>query len=103
MTQPTYKVIILEEAKVDIKDARSYYRRVLRTLSTRFFGDVKNTVADIKIHPFSFGFRFASFRTANLSVFPYQVHYIIDEANAVIIIFAVLHAYRDPDFIQSRF
>jgi hypothetical protein len=103
MKPTVYKVIILEEAKADIKEARSYYRRVLRTLSTRFFSDVKNTVVEIKSHPFSFGFRFPDFRTANLSVFPYQVHYIIDEANAVLIIFAVLHAYRDPDFILSRF
>jgi len=64
MKPTVYKVIILEEAKADIKEARSYYRRVLRTLSTRFFVDVKNKVAEIKSHPFSFGFRFPDFQNS---------------------------------------
>ncbi len=98
-----YKVIILDEAKDDIAATRSYYRKILNSLSKRFTADVKSAVTEIRTHPFTFGFRFDKFRTANLKIFPYQVHYVIDEENSAIIIFAVLHAYRDPDFIKTRF
>jgi len=86
-----YKVIILDEAKTDIVESRTFYRKILKSLGKRFTADVKSTVAEIKSHPFTFGFRFNNFRTANLSVFPYQVHYIIG-GDLIIIIFAVLHA-----------
>jgi plasmid stabilization system protein ParE len=95
-----FEVLILEEAKFDIKEARIYYKSILPSLSKRFTSDLKNTIGNICSHPETFGFRFNEFRTANLSIFPYQVHYII--AESTIIIFAVLHAYRDPTFISSR-
>lgn len=97
-----YKVIILEEAKADIKEGRSYYRKILKSLSKRFTADVRYTVAEIKNHSFAYGFRSDNFRAANLSVFPYQVHYFISEEDVTVIIFAVLHAYRDPEFIKTR-
>lgn len=103
MKQLKYKVIILDEAKDDIIEAKIYYKKILKKLSIRFAADVKSAVSEIRINPLIFGFRFEKFRTANLSVFPYQVHYILDEANATILIFAVLHAYRNPDFIKIRF
>ncbi len=102
MKQMVYKTVILEEAKEDIKKARAYYRKILKSLSKRFTADIKEIVAKIRNKPFNFGFRFDEFRTANLSVFPYQIHYIVDEANSTIIIFAVLHAYRDPNFVELR-
>ncbi len=65
-----YRVIILDEAKADIIEARTYYRKILKSLSNRFTTDVKSPVSVIKNRPFTFGFRFDKFRTANLSVFP---------------------------------
>jgi plasmid stabilization system protein ParE len=97
-----FKVLILEEAKRDIKEARTYYKKIFPSLSKRFTADLKNTITGIQDRPFSWGFRFDKFRTANFSVFPYQVHYVIVEVDRSIVIFAVLHSYRNPDFIQAR-
>lgn len=96
-----YKVVILQEAKADIKEAKAYYRSILKILNKRFTEDIKNTVTKIKNNPAAFGFRYDHFRTANLPVFPYQIHFFIDDRNSIVIIFAVLHAFRDPDFIKS--
>jgi hypothetical protein len=72
-----YEVVILEDAKSDIKEARVYYRKNLPALSKRFTSDTKNVVAKIKSNPLIFGLKFNEFRTANLSVFPYQIHLLL--------------------------
>jgi plasmid stabilization system protein ParE len=97
-----YKVIILDEAKVDIIEARHYYTKILKSLGKRFTTDVRSTVAKIRTYPLTFGYRFNNFRTANLSIFPYQVHYIINKGNSTIIIFAILHASRDSETVKKR-
>ncbi len=91
-----------DETKIDVKEARTHYQSILRVLSTRFTNDFKNTINKIKLNPFTFGYRFNEFRTANFAVFPYQVHYVIDKNSSTIIIFAVLNAYRNPQFVSSR-
>lgn len=97
-----HKILILPEAKLDILEGRKYYSSILKSLGKRFREDIKSTIAVIKKRPLTFGYRFEFFRTANLGVFPYQVHYLINDEDGSIIIFAVLHAHRNPDFIQSR-
>ena len=97
-----YKVILMEEAGADIIEARSYYKSLVIGLEKRFKLDLKKIINKLEENPYIFGFRFSEFRTVNLPIFPYQIHYKILEENKTIIIFAVLHAYRDPNFIKSR-
>ena len=96
------QVYLLEEAQIDVWDAIDYYNSVLPGLGKRFLLDFKNTVKKIKTNPFSFGSRHESFRTANFKIFPYQIHYLIQESDLKIILFAVLHGFRSPNYIKSR-
>jgi hypothetical protein len=41
-------------------------------------------------------------RTAVLNVFPFMIHYSIDEPRKTIIVAAVLHTSRDPEAWKSR-
>ena len=97
-----YKIFIIEGAKLDIKDSRTHYRSIYKSLGKRFTADLKRVVKTISTSPLTFGFRFNDFRTANLNIFPYQLHFMVEEETHSNIIFAVLHAHRDPDFIKSR-
>lgn len=98
----SYKILILPEAKIDIIEGKLFYKSILQSLGKRFTADVRRTVSNLKKRPLTYGSRFDSFRMANLDIFPYQVHYIIEGENSTVIIFAVLNAYRDPNFIKSR-
>ncbi len=96
------QVYLLEEAQLDIWEAKSYYDAVVPGLGKRFLLDFIHTVQKIKANPFSFGFRHEQFRPANFKIFPYQIHYLIQEAELNIILFAVLHGFRNPNYIKSR-
>jgi hypothetical protein len=100
--QSKLQVYLLEEAQMDVRVAQDYYNAVLPGLGKRFLLDFKLTVKKIKTNPFSFGSRHESFRTANFKIFPYQIHYLIQEADLKIILFAVLHGFRNPNYIKGR-
>ncbi len=97
-----YKILFLNQAKEDVHQARMYYNDTLPKLGTRFRADLRAVIYSIAENPYSNGFRFENFRTSNLTIFPYQVHYIIEEDLRNVIVFAVLHAQRDPGFISRR-
>ena len=96
------QVYLLEEAQLVVWETKSYYDAVLPGLGKRFLLDFKHTVQKIKANPFSFGYRHEQFRTANFKIFPYQIHYLIQEEDFKIILFAVLHSFRNPNYIKNR-
>ncbi len=98
----SYRVLFLNEAREDIKEAISYYHSLMPDLAKRFRQDLKSIVFLLQKRPKTFGFRYQAFRTVNLQVFPYQLHYQIDEKRHQVVVFAVLHGYRDPDFIKQH-
>lgn len=97
-----YQVLFLNEAKDDILEARTYYKSLLKGLEVRFKLDLSRIINKLQENPHMYGFRLEEFRTANLSIFPYQIHYKIDETNKTIRVFAILHANRNPDLITTR-
>jgi hypothetical protein len=46
--------------------------------------------------------RYKNVRTAVLNMFPFLVHYTIDERNKTIVVSAVLHTSRNPKLWESR-
>ena len=98
-----HKILLLSHSKDDIRDAKNYYNTVVPLLGKRFIGDLRTTLDIIQRNPFIYGSRIEGFRTANLKIFPYQVHYLIEEASRTVAIFAVLNAHRDPGNISGRF
>lgn len=91
-----YKVIILPAAKQDIKEAADWYNSRQIGLGKRFTNQVREKVNLIKQNPYSYTNRYEEVRTAVLDVFPFMIHYSIDEPLNTIIILAILHTGRDP-------
>ena len=98
-----HKLLLLSHTKDDIRDAKNYYNTVVPLLGNRFIEDLRTTFDIIQRNPFIYGSRIEGFRTANLKIFPYQVHYLVEDASRPVVIFAVLNAHRDPNYIGGRF
>lgn len=92
-----YKPLILPSAKRDIEEAARWYDKKQKGLGKRFIGEVREKVNFIKQNPEACNLRYDNVRTAVLNVFPFMIHYIIDEINKYLIITAVLHTSRNPD------
>jgi hypothetical protein len=97
-----YKVIILPIAKQDIKEAAIWYNKKQKGLGKRFTLQIRKKISLIKQEPFAAAIRYDEVKSAVLDVFPYMVHYTIDESEKLIIISAVLHTSRNPDIWGTK-
>ena len=97
-----YKSRILPLAKEDIRDAARWYNKQSQGLGKRFTSEVRDSVRYIKQNPTACNIRYDQVRTAVLKVFPFMIHYTVDEDNKTVIISAVLHTSRDPQEWEKR-
>lgn len=88
-----FKILILEEAKSDVRESIAWYKNINPILSKRFANSFKNSVKQIKENPFQYQIRYDEVRVVLLRTFPYLIHFSID--NETIVIKAVFHTSRD--------
>lgn len=97
-----YKAIILPLAKLDISEAASWYNSKQKGLGKRFTNEVRSKVLFIRKNPKAVAIRYDDSRCAVLDVFPFMVHYTIDELNKTIIVAAVFHTSLNPERWKKR-
>lgn len=97
-----YKSIILPLAKKDIKEAADWYNAKQKGLGKRFIQKIRLRVHSICKHPKASAIRYDNTRNAILDVFPYMIHYTVDELQKIIIISAVFHTSLNPDKWKDR-
>lgn len=91
-----YKVVILPLAQNDIRNSALWYEQQQKGLGQKFTKQVRQIVSLIRQNPKSFNLRYKNTRTAVLPIFPYLIHYNIDEMNTLVVILAVLHTSQNP-------
>jgi len=91
-----YRIIILPLAKADIKTAANWYNKKQQGLGKRFTFHIKNTINFIETNPKATAIKYSQIRTTNVSVFPFMIHYFIDEINTSIVVTAVFHTSQNP-------
>lgn len=89
----SFKILILEEAKSDVRESIAWYKNINPMLSKRFANSFNNSVKQIKDNPFRYQIRYDEERVILLKTFPYLIHFSID--NETIVIKAVLHKSRN--------
>ena len=97
-----YKVIILPVAKQDIKDAAHWYNRQEKGLGKRFTRQVRDKIKHLQNNPKSVAIRYEDIRTVIVNVFPFMIHFSIDEQNKSLVIVAVYHTSLNPEKWKSR-
>jgi len=89
----SYKVVIIDEAKLDFRESLNYYKDINPKLSRRFNQSFKESLKIIKEKPELFQVRFDDVRVNMLKTFPYLIHYTI--YGDIIVIKAILHSSRN--------
>ncbi len=88
-----YKIILSDEAKINLKESSLYYKKISTKLDDRFKKDFVETLEKIKENPFHFQIRYREVRIAFCINFPFGIHYSLYD-NEIVIHF-VLHTKRD--------
>jgi plasmid stabilization system protein ParE len=97
-----YKVTLLPDAFLDIREIINWYNLEQRGLGKRFYDSLKLKIKSISHIPFSFQLSYKETRSAILDKFLYQIHYRVNELDRVIIIFAITHTSRNPRIWKEK-
>ncbi len=95
-----YSIRILPSAYKDLRQARDWYRQHNAELPKRFTHQVRSSLDHVKIAPFAHTIRYKDVRIANMSIFPYAIHYII--RGYVIVVIAIHHIAISPEKWETR-
>lgn len=97
-----FKVSILPLAKEDIREAARWYNSKQKGLGKRFIVEVRNKILFVRKNPRAYAIRYDETHCAILDIFPFIVHYSIDEPQNTIIVTAVFHTSIHPDQWRKR-
>ena len=89
-----YKVFYLDEVENDLIAAKQWYAEQQKGLEVRFTVAVKETLSNILKMPSAYSVRYRNVRIAHTKIFPYNVHFYIDEAKAQVVIIGIVHNKR---------
>ena len=97
-----YTAILLPLAKQDIKQAATWYNSKQKGLGKRFTKEIRNKVFLIRQNPKISVVRYDSVRTTVLDVFPFMIHYSVNDEKQTVIISAVFHTSLNPEKWTDR-
>ncbi len=94
------RVAYLSVAEVEMSQAAERYDTEGGGLGRAFLDAIKATERRIQRNPRLWPVRSAPVRSCRVEKFPYRLHYV-EEADRIVIV-AVAHASRDPDYWKGR-
>lgn len=91
-----------DEALLDIRDAKEWYFKQQKGLEKRFAEDVKQCIYRVQKDPLRYEVKYKGVRLAHCATFPYSIHFYIDEPAKRLVIIAIVHQHRHPEFAKGR-
>jgi plasmid stabilization system protein ParE len=94
------RIRFVDEARVELLDAISYYEKQHPGFGRRFKVEVEQTLLWLSEHSEACRLRPAGYRRLNLRVFPYYIPYIT--RGSTLWILAIAHERRRPEYWIQR-
>lgn len=92
-----FDIVYLSDAQIDIQNAKKWYKSQQVGLEKRFANEVKKAIQFINTDPFLFEVKYRNTRIVFTKIFPFGIHYMIDQVQNRIVILAVLHTSKDSN------
>ena len=71
----------LEVVKLDVREAKDWYKRQRPGLDKEFAKEVKKCIQRLQKNPLGYEVKYRNVRTAFTEIFPYAVHFYINQPN----------------------
>src|SRR5438067_1664668 len=97
-----YRLSYFREVKQDIIEAKNWYSSQQQGLEKRFAIDIKKAALRLRSNPHIHAVRYKKTRVAHPDVFPYAIHFYIDEVLKRVVIIGIVHTSREAEFLRHR-
>lgn len=98
----SYSFINRPSVRFDIIEAVGYYKKINPEIAKQFLFRIREAKAYIARTPHGFQIKYNKVRTLLLRQFPYHIHYLVDDTKQVIVILAIINAYKNPTDFSNR-
>ncbi len=97
-----YKLQYFDEVEKDVHQAKSWYKKQRDGLEIEFAKAIEKTIEHILFTPKIYSVRYKTIRIAHPKIFPYNIHFYINEANKTVVITAIVYNKRHPNLVNKR-
>ncbi|MDR3134154.1 MAG: hypothetical protein LBU42_09095 [Prevotellaceae bacterium] len=97
-----YPLLYLDEVRNDILYAKQWYAGQQDGLELHFVLAIQEAVAKIMKMPTAYAVRYKNVRIAHTRIFPYNIHFFIDEIKKQIILTGIVHNKRNDALFLER-
>lgn len=97
-----YKLIVLPQAELDVKDASIWYEEQQEGFGLKFAISFENRLNLLRQNPYLFPKVYNEARKALIKKFPYRIFYVVNEDKKEVVVHAVIHTRRDQKIWQKR-
>ena len=97
-----YNILYLDEAKTDVKAAKTWYKNQRNGLQKQFAQEVTKAISLLQNFPQVYAIRYRNIRVVHTKVFPFGIHFYINDISKVVTITAIVHDFRDVASVMDR-
>jgi hypothetical protein len=97
-----YTILYYDEVLDDVQQDKVWYKEQKDGLEIEFGMSIEKAIEQIIKMPTAYSIRYKNVRIAHPKVFPYNIHFYIDDSIEAIVITAIVHIKRHPDVALSR-
>jgi mRNA-degrading endonuclease RelE of RelBE toxin-antitoxin system len=92
-----------KEVATDIHNAKIWYKEQQEGLEERFAFAIEEAIVKVLQMPSAYSIRHRNIRIAHPKIFPYNIHFYIDETNSYVVFIGVVHNKREDGTRLMRF
>jgi hypothetical protein len=97
-----YTVLYLDEVRNDILHAKQWYAEQQEGLDDHLVSAIKEAVANIIKMPSAYAVRYKNIRIIHTKIFPYNIHFFVDEIKNQNVITGIVHNKRKDALFLKR-
>lgn len=91
-----FKLELDKRALKDIDSALEYYFEKSPTAAKKLYNSIQEAYLLLEKNPF-FQIRYKDYRCLPIKKFPFMLHYLVNETNNTVKIFAFIHTSQNPE------
>lgn len=97
-----YSFLFLDEVLVDIQEAKFWYKQQKAGLEISFANVVQEAISKLILSPKAYAIRYKNIRIAHTKIFPYNIHFYINQSQKQVIIIGIVHNRKNPKKTSKR-
>ena len=98
----TFKLKFFDQVIADIQEAKIWYKNQKVGLEIKLGICIEEALIKILNNPKNYVIRYKNIRIAHPKLFPYNIHFYIDENESLIVITAIVHNKRHLNIAKKR-